>query len=402
MVDLLPVLWLCGPPGVGKSTVAWELFDSLPGTGYVDIDQLGMCFPETPEDPGRTVLEARILGSAVANFRAAGATGLIVSGYLDADRGIHAEHLPDAALTVLRLRCDLAELGRRLDGRPGENLPRDLVLQHAAALDSGTLPYPCLDTTGKSVAQVLAAVRDRWAAAPPRQPGPWPEPETNPPGEIVWVCGATASGKSTIGYGVYARSLSAGHTTGFVDLQQIGFLHPAPAHAPAQTDPATGIAPARGAPVRRGTPSPALHTAVHGAGNHRLKAANLAAAWRNFHAHGARRMVVVGHVDDHQDVRRYAEALAPAALTVVRLHAGPDELRERIRRRGLGGPPNLAGDQLRHQPAAVLAQAHAAAVRQAEALDRAGLGDLRIDTDGRPADEPVAEIADRLGWSTVG
>jgi hypothetical protein len=61
----LPVLWLYGPAGVGKTTAAWELFtelsrDGIP-TGYVDIDQLGMCYaaptpdewaPEPATDPG--------------------------------------------------------------------------------------------------------------------------------------------------------------------------------------------------------------------------------------------------------------------------------------------------------------------------------------------------------------
>ena len=95
--DLLPVLWLCGPSGVGKSTVAWELFAGSPGAGYVDIDQLGMCFPEVPSDPGRTVLEGRILGRVVAGFAAAGARRLLVSGYIDSRRGVHTEYLTQTA-----------------------------------------------------------------------------------------------------------------------------------------------------------------------------------------------------------------------------------------------------------------------------------------------------------------
>jgi adenylylsulfate kinase-like enzyme len=43
-VIALPVLWLYGPSGVGKTTVTWELFVQLAregvATGYVDIDQL--------------------------------------------------------------------------------------------------------------------------------------------------------------------------------------------------------------------------------------------------------------------------------------------------------------------------------------------------------------------------
>ena len=48
--DLIPVLWLCGPPGIGKSTVGWEIFTQLTQAGieagYVDIDQLGICIPK--------------------------------------------------------------------------------------------------------------------------------------------------------------------------------------------------------------------------------------------------------------------------------------------------------------------------------------------------------------------
>lgn len=358
------MLWLCGPSGVGKSTVAWEMFTGLPGAGHVDIDQLGMCFPEIPADPGRTVLEARILGRVVANFAAAGAGCLIVSGYIDSRRGIHTEYLTRAALTVLRMRCDQPELRRRLEvrARPGEQ--REAALRVAEDLDRGTLAYPVLDTTGRTAAEVLEAVRDRWPDHPAGQPGQWPDP-AGTPGEILWLCGATAVGKSTIGWKVAEWSRRAGHTTGFVDLRQIGFLDPAPGRDP---------------------------------GNHRLKAANLAALWAEFHEYGARRLVVVGPVERHSQVRLYTEAVPAATMTLYRLHAGPDQLRERIRHRGLGGGPPIAGDELRGQPAAVLARAHEAAVAQAAALEHADIGDVRIDTHGRSVEVAAREIVERAGW----
>jgi adenylylsulfate kinase-like enzyme len=51
----LPVFWLYGPSGVGKTTTAWALYEQLARegvrTGYVDIDQLGMCYaPPTLAD----------------------------------------------------------------------------------------------------------------------------------------------------------------------------------------------------------------------------------------------------------------------------------------------------------------------------------------------------------------
>jgi adenylylsulfate kinase-like enzyme len=75
--DTIPVLWLCGPPGVGKSTVGWAIYSQLVQSGlqtaYVDIDQLGICYPAPAADPGRYRMKARNLGGVVANFRAEGA-----------------------------------------------------------------------------------------------------------------------------------------------------------------------------------------------------------------------------------------------------------------------------------------------------------------------------------------
>ncbi len=51
----LPVLWLCGAPATGKSTVARQVFSDLADqelcVGYLDIDQIGMLQPPQDADP---------------------------------------------------------------------------------------------------------------------------------------------------------------------------------------------------------------------------------------------------------------------------------------------------------------------------------------------------------------
>jgi hypothetical protein len=56
----------------------------------------------------------------------------------------------------------------------------------------------------------------------------------------------------------------------------------------------------------------------------------------------------------------------------------------------------LAGDELIGQPRARLREIADQAARTVDALD--GVGDLRVDTDNRPADEIAAEILARTGW----
>jgi hypothetical protein len=381
-VIALPVLWLYGPSGVGKTSVAWELFVQLARegvpTGCVDIDQLGMCYgPPTPRqwapepfaDPGRHRLKARTLDAVVANFRDAGTRCVVVPGVTDPVRGVETGLVPHAALTTCRLRADPADLGRRLAARGGpfDDLAEELA--YGEALDRTFATDLCVDTTGLTVAQVVDRVRARtgWpgVAAPVRKPGPTRQVPDPTPGEILWLCGPAAIGKSTVGWQVYQQVRRAGVAAAFVDLDQIGFRRPA----------------------RAGDP-----------GNHRLKAANLAAVWRTFRAGGAGCLIAVGPLDRPEDAGAYTAALPAATITLCRLHAGRQVLADRVARRGRGLAPTwgLAGDELIGQPPARLREIAARAARIVDALD--GVGDLRVDTDDRPADEIAAEILRRTGW----
>jgi hypothetical protein len=66
--------------------------------------------------------------------------------------------------------------------------------------------------------------------------------------------------------------------------------------------------------------------------------------------------------------------------------------------RGRGEGWAQPGDPLRGRPAAHLSHAADLAAAQADALERAGTGDLRIDTDGRTVEEITEAILARTSW----
>ena len=371
--DLIPVLWLCGPPGIGKSTVGWEIFTQLTQAGieagYVDIDQLGICYPEPASDPGRHRMKARNLGAVVANYRAAGARCVIVSGVVDPGRGVPADLIPRAAVTVCRLRAGRDELRQRFLGRGGQAGLLEEVLSQAGAMDASDVADVCVDTSGLAAAEAARLVRERvtgWPmlSGPVRsdQAGPHDSRATAADGPVLVLCGATGVGKSTAGFEVYRRTLRAGSAAAYIDLDQVGFCRPVPAGD---------------------------------TGGHRVKARNLAAMWHAYRAAGAQCLIASGPVESEAAAQAYAGALPRAAITLCRLHAGADELTRRIMLRGHGGSWPQPGDPLAGQPAAYLLRVAARAIAEAEALEHALSGALRVDTDGLTVEETADLIAAR-------
>jgi broad-specificity NMP kinase len=375
----IPVLWITGPAGVGKSTVSWQLFTELAQAGvcvaFADADQLCMCYPAPPGDPGRERIKAANVGALVTRYRAAGASCVIVNGVLDPVHGVYPELMPRAELTVCRLRAEADEVVRRFTRRHGTAVGLDELLaealREADALDASDIADACVDTTGVAAGEVARLVRDSCRDWPgfggALQAAPVPsDAEFTEPGDRT--CGdadGCAVGKSAVGFQLYRRSLHAGLAAGYVDLNQIGFVRPGP-----DGDP----------------------------GLHRLKAGSLAAMWRTYHTAGARHLIATGPVESNAVLQLYRRALPAASVTVCRLHAGPVELRQRIMSRGAGGSWPEPGDPLRGQSAEFLHRVADQAIAADQALERAGVGTARVDTAGRSVPEAADLVAGVTNW----
>jgi len=379
---VFPVLWLCGPPGVGKSTVAWKIFTDLLcsgiNSGFVDVDQLGICYPEPPADPGRHRMQLENLAAVVDTYRSAGARCVIVSGVVDAEHGVDHDQLRDITLTLCRLRSDRIELTRRLAVRGEVQYDLDAVWREAEALDRGAVVETPIDTTGLTVAEVADRVQQhtggwpglRGAASDLLAPTSLSSARVSAgaAGPVLWLCGPTGVGKSAVGFQIFMQQLGAGRAAAFVDLDQVGFCEPAPSDDPAR---------------------------------HRVKASNLAALWRTYRTAGAQCLVMVGPAAAESDIKRYTEALPDATFTVGRLHAQPEELTRRIMLRGEGRGWAQPGDPLRGQPTARLLDVARIAIMDDTGLEGAGVGDLRVDTTRLSVREVADTIITAAGWDSV-
>ena len=362
--DAIPVLWLCGPPGVGKSTIGWRIRQELAGAAFVDIDQLGMCYPEPPADPGRHRLKAENLRVVLDGFRGAGARCVVVAGVVDPEVGVHSGLVPNAQLTVIRLRADRDDLAVRLAGRPGDTpLSEDLAAE-AIALDSSTFADAVVDTTGLSAAEVVDLVREAigpWLSQPTESRVEQASPAAAE-GPVLWLCGPTGVGKSAVAFEIYIRVLRSGAKAAYIDLDQIGFYNEA-------------------------------------SSDHRLKAHNVAAMWRIYRAAGAEVLHICGPVESLAAFDIYA-ALLPD-LTVCRLGAQRPALTDRILLRGRGGGWSQPGDPLLGRPVEQLLDVvdGAVAANDVEIGDMCDVCDVCIDTDALSVVEVAHAVVAGTGWA---
>ncbi len=378
-MELIPLLWFCGAPGSGKSTVGWRVFDELSSRGiraaYVDCDQVGMCYPPPSDNPSNDRVKARGLGAVWSGYRTAAPECFIVSGSVtDAETvSMYANQVPETSLTLCQLAANPERLRERLVGRGAGADLIEAAYQETQELEENRITETRVDTNGRSIDDVVGLVFERLGDWPGtrrhehvRHEAPSPSAaRDSSDARMVWVCGATGVGKSTIAFQVFRRLLAGGNRASYIDLAQIGWCRPL-----SENDP----------------------------DNHRLKAHNLGALWDSHQVDGARYLVVSGSSGGNESANQYLQSVSGCEATVCRLHADQEHLKARIQLRGQGGGPGIPGDELRDRSTQELDRIAEQATLEAEALEREQVGDLCVETNDRTPEEIVREILKEIDF----
>ena len=216
-----------------------------------------------------------------------------------------------------------------------------------------------MDTTDLTVEQTVQAVLQTSAWAPDGGP---PEPVADlrdrPPssvdGQVIWLCGPSRVGKSTIGFGLYIRLLRAGLTAGYIDADQVGFC-------------------------------------AAGPHDHWLKASNLAAVWENYRSAGAETLVAVGPVRDGGDAKRVPSGSASGVVQVVQAALRPGRTCKTGADTTAGGELASTRRPFAGRRADEIQRAAEDAAAEAAELDLVGVG-TRIDTESLTVEESVSAL----------
>jgi len=116
--------------------------------------------------------------------------------------------------------------------------------------------------------------------------------------------------------------------------------------------------------------------------NERVSHRNLACMWANFRQAGADRLILVRVLEARSLLRRVAQAVPGAQITVVRLRASLSVLHERIRSREASDPSWFLGG----------------ATLTAEVFERAQVEDHLVDNENRPVTVVAQEVLHRVAW----
>jgi adenylylsulfate kinase len=160
MAAIVPVLFITGPIGVGKTTVASEISEQLEQAGVahalVDVDAIRECYPRPVDDYYQTRLAMKNLAALWQNFQAEGATHLIIIDVLEsrADLERYREVVPGAHIVVVRLYAPLHTLHERIQHRElASSLDWHLqrTVELAALMERQRIEDVLVDTEGKTV-----------------------------------------------------------------------------------------------------------------------------------------------------------------------------------------------------------------------------------------------------------
>lgn len=359
------MLRLAGVPGVGKSTVAWAVARTSAATGapvgYLDIDQLGMCYPAPVDDPDRWALKETALVRLIARLDEAGIERLVVSGVADP-----AEPSPGNGHPTVSLWLRASEVTRRTRLAPrrwAQEQVDDVLGIGTRETEAAHPAWSMLETDGCTVEATERAVLDRWAAvldggatgmAAPAPAMEAPAQDLAPPTShaterVIWVTGPRCAGSSRVGWEIASGLWREQRRTGFIDVAQLAFAW--------NVDRKVGLQ-------------------------------NTSTLQRTFAAIGAQTLVAVAPLEiGPDDVRA---AFPGADVRFLRLDADETARRERARRRAAGDGASLAGDDLVGASSSVIEDVVMQGSRQRRWPLREG--ELLIDTSGATLVDVTARV----------
>ena len=172
--DILPIVIISGPVGVGKTSVGGEISNILEqrATPYtlIDFDQLRHTFPRPTDDPWNNVLALENLKSVWSNCEKAGASNLLISYVVEEESFLTelSKKIPSGETVIFQLSAAIGTLHSRIQHREvGSGLEWH---QHRAGELLYTLSRqstPCdhrINTDGKQVTEIAAEIVDwvRW------------------------------------------------------------------------------------------------------------------------------------------------------------------------------------------------------------------------------------------------
>jgi hypothetical protein len=120
--EVIPVLVVTGPIGVGKTAVLHEVDALLVAAGShhatVELEEIARCWTPGTE-PARRAFAYDNLAALWSNFAAVGADRLILSALVESRSDIERdlEVIPGAVVTIARLHAPLAVLEQRIRSR---------------------------------------------------------------------------------------------------------------------------------------------------------------------------------------------------------------------------------------------------------------------------------------------
>ena len=355
------ILWVCGAAATGKSVTAWHAFKAANASqalGYIDVDQVGMLYPDDEADECGYTLKNDAITAIARNFIEAGARRLLVSAVVDSREAGQADRLDRPDVRYLLLTVGDEVLRRRILERGWDNSDADEIITEQSKLRGLDFADAVIDTTGQTVAAVAERASAELTTAPPAR-GSHDEPKSMKltPARSVFITGPRVVGCSTVGFGLARRSWSEGSRTGFADLEQLSFLR---------------------------TPQTTDHTST------KLGLTNLATLASVFTRRGATLFVGNGHLRDQHQVADLRQHLTD--VIVIRLRANADTLRSHILGRLGGNAARLTGDDLADAKATYQEEVLAKALSEQQQMDDIGIGDLVLDVDHADPNKIVEQI----------